>query len=284
MARRPDNQIVGVCRFSYPATGGFKLSTKDRMQGDRRALRAGADARRFAYFEKICLPVACRADGSGFHARRSDRRRDAAQVARRLKSLRAEFPFLEICAAEPLGPLAGHAARLSGRCGGRRALRHRLSVSTTMTRWPCDYVERLRTTADRAARCGWADAETLVAISFQSGSLLGAGSTRSAALPLLRSAPGGAGQARWSCPIDSQQNIFRWNHAFLPAHVRCWTDPGPGCSCVPFTRQRQRAISTCKSAAHLAGGGCDAPARALRPGAPAHPAAACAVAGTVPTA
>jgi hypothetical protein len=28
-------------------------------------------------------------------------------------------------------------------------------------------------------------------------------------------------------PYDSQHNIFRWNHAFLPAHVRCWTDPSP---------------------------------------------------------
>jgi hypothetical protein len=28
-------------------------------------------------------------------------------------------------------------------------------------------------------------------------------------------------------PVDFRQNIYRWNHANLLSHVRCWSDPSP---------------------------------------------------------
>jgi hypothetical protein len=59
--------VIGVCRFSYPATGGFRLSSKDTDKVIDALYEPSADARRFALFREALPPVAGRADGSGFH-------------------------------------------------------------------------------------------------------------------------------------------------------------------------------------------------------------------------
>jgi hypothetical protein len=226
MARRPDNQIVGVCRFSYPATGGFKLSDKGQDAVIDALYAPERLRRRFAYFEKICLPSLAAQTDTDFTFVVLIGDAMPLKWRRRLKALRATFPFLEICAAEPLGPL--QATRRAFRIGAAEDVPFvtgfRLDDDDAV---PCDYIERLRTTADRVLDAGWADAETLVAISFQSGFYW---ALDQPGLPLFRfseARPVGQGSAM-VMPYDSQQNIFRWNHAFLPAHVRCWTDPSPG--------------------------------------------------------
>jgi hypothetical protein len=86
------------------------------------------------------------------------------------------------------------------------------------------------------------DAETPVAIGFQSGLYWAFDQRWPAALRFSEARPVGQGSAM-VMPYDSQQNIFRWNHAFLPAHVRCWTDPSNrDVPAYPPRRQRQRAI------------------------------------------
>lgn len=49
-------QVIGLCRFSYPAQGGFQVE-HDSLE-DRRAYlyEPARMAERFAYFETICLP------------------------------------------------------------------------------------------------------------------------------------------------------------------------------------------------------------------------------------
>jgi hypothetical protein len=128
MARRPDNQIVGVCRFSYPATGGFKLSDKGQDAVIDALYAPERLRRRFAYFEKICLPsLAAQTDPDFTFVVLMG---DAMPIKwrRRLKSLRAEYPVPRDLRGRTARPASGHAPRLPGRCGGRRALRHRLSA------------------------------------------------------------------------------------------------------------------------------------------------------------
>jgi hypothetical protein len=225
MGRRPDNQIVGVCRFSFPATGGFRLSD----QGAERVVATLFDPdrmrRRFAYFETICLPsLAAQTDPDfTFVALIGDAM--PLKWRRRLKALRATFPFLEICAVEPMGPL--QATRRAFRIGAPEdatfVTGFRLDDDDALA---CDYIERLRAISDHLIGAGWASAETPVAVGFQSGLYW---SFEDDGLPLYRfteSRPTGQGSAMVT-PYDHPQNIFRWNHAFLPSHVRCWTDPEP---------------------------------------------------------
>jgi len=225
MARRPDNQIVGVCRFSYPATGGFRLSA------------AGQDAivdalyaperlhRRFAYFEEICLPSLAAQTDADFTLVALIGDAMPIRWRRRLKALRASYPFLQICAVEPLGPL--QATRRAFRIGASEELPFvtgfRLDDDDAVA---CDYVERLRQTADRLLDAGWATTEMPVAIGFQSGLYW---ALDKPGLPVFRCSETRplAQASAMITPFDFRLNIFRWNHAHLLAHVRCWTDPEP---------------------------------------------------------
>jgi hypothetical protein len=225
MGRRPDNQIVGVCRFSYPATGGFQLSDKGPDAVVEELFTPERMRRRFAYFEKICLPSLAAQTDPDFTLVALIGDAMPQRWRRRLKSLRASHPFLELCAAEPLGPL--QATRRAFRVGAAEDVPFvtgfRLDDDDALA---CDYVERLRATADHLLDMGWATAETQVAISYQTGFYW---ALDQPGLPLFRfteARPVGQGSAMLM-PNDGQHNIFRWNHTFLPAHVRCWTDPAP---------------------------------------------------------
>lgn len=56
MAKREDNQIIGVCRFSYLGEGGFQTQHHDVERAARILYEVPRMLRRFAYFENICLP------------------------------------------------------------------------------------------------------------------------------------------------------------------------------------------------------------------------------------
>ena len=56
MATGFDNQIVGVCRFSYLGAGGFEASKLDDAALMDLLYDPARMARRFAFFEKLCLP------------------------------------------------------------------------------------------------------------------------------------------------------------------------------------------------------------------------------------
>ncbi|KPQ13333.1 MAG: putative rhamnosyl transferase [Rhodobacteraceae bacterium HLUCCO18] len=225
MARRPDNQIVGVCRFSYPAKAGFRLSAEghdaivDALYAPERLRR------RFAYFEMICLPSLAAQTDPDFTLVVLIGDAMPIRWRKRLKALRATYPFLQICAAEPLGPL--QATRRAFRIGAVEDVPFvtgfRLDDDDAVA---CDYIERLRETSDRLLDAGWATEETPVAIGFQSGIYW---ALDKPGLPVFRFSeirPLAQASAMIT-PFDFRLNIFRWNHAHLLAHVRCWTDPEP---------------------------------------------------------
>lgn len=225
MAQRQDNQIVGVCRFSFPATGGFKLS-RTGPDGVIEALYAPERMRlRFAYFESICLPSLAAQTDPDFKLVVLTGDAMPVKWRRRLKRLRAAYPFLELCAVEPMGPL--QATRRAFRIGATENIPFvtgfRLDDDDAVA---CDYIERLRATSDQLIEIGWARAETPVAIGFQSGVYW---SLNQPGLPLFRhteARPLGQGSAMITS-YDMRHNIYRWNHTYLLARARCWTDPAP---------------------------------------------------------
>ena len=56
MGHRTDNQIIGVCRFSYLGTHGFKANLRHADTLADRLHDGARMAHRFACFETICLP------------------------------------------------------------------------------------------------------------------------------------------------------------------------------------------------------------------------------------
>jgi multidrug transporter EmrE-like cation transporter len=116
-----------------------------------------------------------------------------------------------------------------------------------------------------AARLGWADRpDAWWPSAFRPGLYWALDHPGLPLLPLQRGAPLGQASAM-VMPYDSQHNIFRWNHAFLLAHVRCWTDPGPDVPAYASRWQRQRATVPAKAQRIAPPEAASAPARALRP-------------------
>ncbi|MDG4650302.1 glycosyltransferase [Roseibacterium sp. SDUM158017] len=225
MQRRADNQIVGLCRFSYPATGGFRLSGAGLEAVIATLYEPGRMRRRFAYFENVCLPSLAAQTDPDFTLVVLAGDMMPLRWRRRLKALRATYPFMRICALQPLGPL--QAARRGFRFGAREEVPFvtgfRIDDDDAVA---VDYVERLRETSDRMLQVGWADAETPVAIGFQTGLFWDLDED---GLPVYRHSethPLGQASAMIT-PYDFRHNIFRWNHAHLLAHVRLWADPSP---------------------------------------------------------
>ncbi|MCU4655176.1 putative rhamnosyl transferase [Roseibacterium sp. SDUM158016] len=223
MGRRPDNQVIGVCRFSYPATAGFRLSSKGTDKVIETLYAPERMRYRFTCFEQICLPSLAAQTDRDFRLVALVGDMMPIRWRRRLKSLRATYPFLEICAMEPVGPL--QATRRAFRVGGDEGVPYvtgfRIDDDDAVA---VDYVERLRDTADRLLDIGWADAETPAVIGYQTGLYW---ALDDPALPLYRyseTRPLGQASAMVTA-FDFQHNIYRWNHAHLLANARCWTDP-----------------------------------------------------------
>lgn len=225
MGRRTDNQIVGVCRFSYPATSGFRLSAKGADAVTEALYAPERMRRRFAYFENVCLPsLAAQTDPDfTFVALIGDAM--PIRWRRRLRALRAAYPFLQLCAVEPLGPLqaARRAFRIAAAGDMPFVTGFRLDDDDAVAR---DYIERLRAAADGLLSLGWATAEGPAAIGFQSGVCWALDAPGQPLFRYSEARPLGQGSAMVASR-DFRQNIYRWNHTFLSAHVRCWTDPAP---------------------------------------------------------
>jgi hypothetical protein len=222
---RADNQIVGVCRFSYPAAGGFRLSSLGSGALEDALWDPVRMQRRFALFENVCLPSLAAQTDPGFTLVVLCGDAMPPRWRRRLKALRETYPFLHVCAVEPAGPL--QATRRAFRVGARAEVPFvtgfRIDDDDALA---IDYVERLRARADAMLDAGWADAETPVAITFQSGLFWALDAPGQPVYRYTETSPPGQASAMVT-PFDFQHNIFRWTHTHLAAHVRLWSEPGP---------------------------------------------------------
>jgi hypothetical protein len=224
MAKREDNQIIGVCRFSYLGEGGFQTQKNDFDTAAEILYSVPRMLRRFAFFENICLPsLAAQTDG------------DFKLVAligdtmpfrwrKRLKGLMEQYSFFEVCTLEAAGPLN------STRRAFRRAWNGQAPYITGFRiddddAVATDYIERTRAISDQLLSLGWADEDTPAAICFHRGIYWDmAREEENQFWDFSEKEPLGLASAMITTP-EGMANIYRWNHRKLASQVRCWIDP-----------------------------------------------------------
>lgn len=219
-----DNQIVGVCRFSYLGEGGFRTALEGVDAAAERLYDIPRMVRRFAFFENICLPSLANQTDMDFRLVALIGDTMPFRWRKRLKGLMEQYPFLEICTLEAAGPL--NSTRRAFRRGWDRSSKYitgfRLDDDDAVA---STYIERTRAIADQLLTIGWADEDTPAAVCFHRGIYW------DMARPLdeqfwdfSEKEPLGLASAMITTP-DGQHNIYRWNHRRLASNCRCWIDP-----------------------------------------------------------
>ena len=161
-------QVIGFCRFSYPAEGGFQVE-HPTLEARRAYLYDPVRLNeRFAYFETICLPgLRAQSDGDFIFLILigDDLPEDAAA---RLFALTADLPQARIVARGP-GPHRPVCKAVINEVRDRRrdCLQFRLDDDDTVAR---DFVARLR--ADAALVAPLRAAHRLVALDYNRGFLM----------------------------------------------------------------------------------------------------------------
>lgn len=224
MTTRNDNQIIGVCRFSYLGEGGFQTQNQDFEKAARILYDVPRMLRRFTYFENICLPSLAAQTDRDFFLVVLIGDTMPFRWRKRLKGLMEQYPFLEVCTLEAAGPLNST----------RRAFRRAWNgTATYITGFriddddavACDYIARTREISDQLLTLGWADAQTPAAICFHRGIYWDmARSEEEQFWDFSEKEPLGLASAMITTP-ESMTNIYRWNHRKLASQVRCWIDP-----------------------------------------------------------
>lgn len=224
MASRSDNQIIGVCRFSYLGEGGFQTQNQDFEKAARILYDVPRMLQRFAYFENICLPSLAAQTDQDFYLVALIGDTMPFRWRKRLKGLMEQYPFLEVCTLEAAGPLNST----------RRAFRRAWNgTATYITGFriddddavAIDYIARTRAIADQLLTLGWADAETPAAICFHRGIYWDMARPEEEQFwDFSEKEPLGLASAMITTP-EGMTNIYRWNHRKLASQVRCWIDP-----------------------------------------------------------
>lgn len=217
------NQIVGVCRFSYLGLGGFEASKLDQQQLEEMLYEQARMNRRFAFFEKICLPSLAAQTDMDFRLVLLIGTSMPMRFRKRLKALAEAFPFLRICALEPNGPL--NATKRAYRRGtdddADFITGFRIDDDDAVA---IDYIEKTRAVADQLLHLGWADADTPAVIAFHRGIYWDMTDSEQPFHDFREIGPLGLASAMVT-KRDAHSNMFRWNHRRVAAHVRLWSDP-----------------------------------------------------------
>ena len=224
MTTRNDNQIIGVCRFSYLGEGGFQTQNQDFEKAARILYDVPRMLRRFTYFENICLPSLAAQTDRDFFLVVLIGDTMPFRWRKRLKGLMEQYPFLEVCTLEAAGPLNST----------RRAFRRAWNgTATYITGFriddddavACDYIARTREISDQLLTLGWADAQTPAAICFHRGIYWDMARPEEEQFwDFSEKEPLGLASAMITTP-EGMTNIYRWNHRKLASQVRCWIDP-----------------------------------------------------------
>lgn len=221
----PSNQIVGVCRFSYPSDGGFSGPELSPAALEAQLFDTARLDRRFAFFETLTLPSLAAQTDMDFRLVVLIGQALPPRHKTRLRALAEAYDFLRICALERLGPLVST----------RRAYRRGFHGETDFVTGfriddddavATDYIARTRQIAELLLRERLADAETPAVMAFHRGIYWDLKSPEQPFYEHFEKTPLGLASAMLT-PFDSGVNIYRWNHRRLPAHVRCWSDPVP---------------------------------------------------------
>lgn len=218
-----NNQIVGVCRFSYLGEGGFEASKQGLEKLEETLYDQQRMNRRFAFFERLCLPSLAAQTDQDFRLVVLIGTSMPMRFRTRLKGLAAQYPFIQICALEPHGPLN------STKRAYRRGL---LDGADFMTGFriddddavAIDYIEKTRAAADQMITNGWADQDNPVVVAFHRGLYWDLNDKQDPFYDFREIGPLGLASAMVTKP-DDHSNMFRWNHRRVAAYARCWSDP-----------------------------------------------------------
>ncbi len=219
------NEIVGVCRFSYLGDGGFEVSKKQKKEEKLAEVLYDQQRmnRRFAFFEKICVPSLAAQTDQNFRLVVLVGTSMPLRFRRRLKTLAEDHPFLQIVALEPYGPLSAtkRAYRRGLPDGADFMTGYRIDDDDAVA---IDYIEKTRAYADQMITNGWADENNPVVIAFHRGIYWDMNDQEDPFYDFREIGPLGLASAMVTKP-DDHSNMFRWNHRRVGAHARMWTDP-----------------------------------------------------------
>ncbi len=224
MTPRSDNQIIGLCRFSYLGDGGFMTQKHGPDIAAELLYAVPRMLRRFAYFENICLPSLAAQTDPDFRLVALVGDTMPFRWRKRLKELAEQYPFLEVCTLEAAGPL--NSTRRAFRRGWNGTATYitgfRIDDDDAVA---VDYIAKTRRIADQLLTLGWADAQTPVAICFHRGIYWDMMRQNADQFwDFAEKEPLGLASAMITTP-DAMTNIYRWNHRKLASQVRCWIDP-----------------------------------------------------------
>lgn len=224
MTHRADNQIIGVCRFSYLGEGGFVTQKQDFEVAAGILYAVPRMLRRFAFFENICLPSLAAQTDADFKLVVLIGDTMPFRWRKRLKGLMEQHPFLEICTLEAAGPLNStrRAYRRAWNGSAPYITGFRIDDDDAVA---VDYIEKTRAIADQLLTLGWADEETPAAICFHRGIYWDmARNEEDQFWDFSEKEPLGLASSMITTP-EGMANIYRWNHRRLASQVRCWIDP-----------------------------------------------------------
>lgn len=223
MGKTVDNQIVGVCRFSYLGTGGFEASKLEEEALADLLYDQARMNRRFAFFEKLCLPSLAAQTDPDFRLVVLIGTSMPMRYRKRLKALADQYPFLRICALDPHGPLSAtkRAYRRGLGDGADYLTGFRIDDDDAVA---VDYIEKTRAVADQLIGLGWADDDHPAVIAFHRGIYWDLNDREQPFHDFREIGPLGLASAMVTRP-DAHSNMFRWNHRRVAAHARMWSDP-----------------------------------------------------------
>jgi len=223
MGKTFDNQIVGVCRFSYLGSGGFEASKLDDAALADLLYDQARMNRRFAFFEKICLPSLAAQTDPDFRLVVLIGTSMPMRFRKRLKGLADQYPFLRICALDPHGPLNAtkRAYRRGLEDGADYITGFRIDDDDAVA---VDYIEKTRAVADQLIGLGWADEDHPAVIAFHHGIYWDLNDREQPFHDFREIGPLGLASAMVT-KVDDHSNMFRWNHRRVAAYARMWSDP-----------------------------------------------------------
>jgi len=216
------NQIIGLIRFSYPATEGFAVSGMDEDALLAMLYDPARLASRFAYLETITLPsLAAQTDGD-FTCVILAGDSLPADHKQRLRALRDRFPFVRPIFMERMGPLpsAKRSFRRAVRDGTTHVTGFRLDDDDALA---VDYIAKTRDRADRLIAGGFAD--NPLAIAFTRG-LYWDLNDRTAPFREFRETYAPSLACAMVTSPDMDTCIYRYNHRRLASFVPTWLEPG----------------------------------------------------------
>lgn len=216
------NQIIGVIRFSYPATEGFKVSQLGAAALQDMLYAPARLTARLAYLETLVLPsLAAQTDGD-FTCVILAGDTLPGQWQDRLRALTDRFPFAKPVFLERKGPL--QAAKSSFRRAVQDDATHvtgfRLDDDDALA---CDYIEKTRDRADRLIAAGLAEKPACVA--FTSGLYWDLKASQEP-FHLFREAYAPSLACAMITAPDMPTCIYRYNHRRIASFIPTYLEPG----------------------------------------------------------